>query len=200
MKEVGPSLSQIRWFDAASKGEIVNWDEVFEHFEAAVDWPAAAYYQELSEYYPEAKIILSIRDAEGWYNSTKTTIYAFFQNVPTWMRWVIPPLNRLLNMVQRTVWDGVLAGEFENRTRTIERFNSHIEAVKKTIPAERLLIHSAAEGWQPICTFLGKPLPTTPYPRVNETKDFQRMFIVMRILRWLPWVLGAGLAYYFIAT
>ena len=84
MKEVGPSLSQIRWFDAASKGEPVNWDDVFEHFEAAVDWPAAAYYQELSEHYPNAKVILSVRDAEGWYNSAAASIYAFYGNTPKW--------------------------------------------------------------------------------------------------------------------
>ncbi len=199
MKEVGPSLSQIRWFDAASKGEKVNWDDVFEHFEAAVDWPAAAYYQELSEFYPNAKVILSVRDAEGWYKSTRATIYAVIQHMPRWMRWVIPPLNRLMNMVQRTVWDGALAGEFENRERTIERFNAHIESVKKTIPAERLLIHSAAEGWGPICKFLDKPLPATSYPRVNEARVFQRIVIVLKVLRWLPWMLGAVLAYYLLA-
>ena len=196
MKEVGPSLSQIRWFDAASKGEPTDWDTVFEKFEAAVDWPAAAYYLELSEHFPDAKVILSVRDAEGWYKSTSETIYQVFQATPAWMKWLIPPVDRLMRMVQRTVWDGVFEGEFENRDRSIERFNAHIETVKKVIPIDRLLVHNVAEGWEPICNFLNKPMPQTPYPRVNEARDIKRMILVLKFLRWLPALLAGSLAWY----
>ena len=196
MKEVGPSLSQIRWFDAASKGEAMDWDTVFEKFEAAVDWPSAAYYQELSEHFPQAKVILSVRDAEGWYTSTSETIYAVFKATPTWLMWLVPPINRLMQMVERTVWSGVFAGEFENRDRTIERFNLHIETVKKLIPPDSLLVHNVAEGWEPICNFLDKPVPQIPYPRVNEARDIKRMIVVLKCLRWLPGLLAGVLAYY----
>jgi len=196
MKEVGPSLNQIRWFDAASKGEPVDWDAVFENFEAAVDWPAAAYYLELAEHFPQAKVILSVRDPESWYKSTRETIYAVGKAMPYWLKWLIPPVKRLTQMVQRTVWQGVFAGDFENRDSAIQCFNSHIRRVKESIPADRLLVHAAKEGWEPLCNFLGKPVPKTPYPRVNEARDLKLVVLILKLLAWLPVLLAAALAYY----
>ena len=193
MKEVGPSLEQINWFDQASKGEVMDWDKVFAKFEAAVDWPVVTYYQELAEHFPDAKVILSVRDAEDWYNSAHETIYAVSRNVPAWLKWLVPPIGRLIAMVNRSIWDGVFAGQFKDRDSTIGVFNQHIEDVKKNIPAERLLVHSAKEGWAPICGFLDKPIPNTPYPRVNEAKEIKRMVMVLKVLGWLPWVLLVGI-------
>jgi hypothetical protein len=189
MKEVGSSLEQINWFDQVSRDEIVDWNRVFAKFESAVDWPAAAYYQELAALFPESKIILSVRDPDDWYDSVTETIYAVGQNVPRWLRWLVPPVNRLVSMVSRIVWDGVFAGRFEDRSYTISIFNQHIEEVRKNIPADRLLIHSAKEGWAPICEFLKVPVPQTAYPRVNEAKDIKRMVSLLKALSWLPWVL-----------
>ena len=192
MKEVGPSLDQINWFDQASRGEVMDWDKVFEKFEASVDWPSASYYNELAAHFPDAKVVLSVRDAEGWYKSAHETIYAVSQNVPTWLRRVAPPVDKLISMVIRSIWEGKFSGQFENRTFAIDIFNQHIEEVKKNIAAERLLIHSAKEGWPPLCEFLEVPIPETPYPRVNEAKDIKRMVTVLKALRWLPWVLLIG--------
>ena len=192
MKEVAPSLEQINWFDQASKGEAMDWDKVFAKFEASVDWPSASYYKELAAHFPDAKIVLSVRDAEGWYNSARETIYAVSQCVPNWMRWLLPPVGRLLAMVKRSIWEGKFRGQFENKQLAIEIFDQHIAEVKQAIPADRLLIHSAKEGWVPLCDFLEVPIPDTPYPRVNEAKDIKRMIVVLKALGWLPWMLLIG--------
>jgi hypothetical protein len=68
----------------------VNGEDLFRGYRAAVDWPAAAFYEELMERYPEAKIILTVRDPDKWYESARSTIYNI-QNVafsPTflWLR------------------------------------------------------------------------------------------------------------------
>ena len=186
MKEVFPSLEQINWFEQASRGDPVDWDKVFSKFEAAVDWPSVAYYQELAEHFPKAKIILSIRDAEAWHKSVSETIYAITKNVPTWLRFVAPPVDRIYTMIHRLIWDGTFSGKFENSEFAIDVFNKHIEDVKRMIPAERLLTHSASEGWEPLCNFLGEPLPDIPYPRVNEAKEIKRAVVVLKFLRWLP--------------
>ncbi|MEO2172991.1 MAG: sulfotransferase family protein [bacterium] len=186
MKEVFPSLEQINWFDQASRGDPVDWDKVFSKFQASVDWPSVAYYQELAEHFPDAKVVLSVRDAEAWHKSVSETIYAISNNIPTWLRFVAPPVDRICKMIYRLIWDGTFSGEFENRDFAIGVFNKHIEDVKQIIPAERLLIHTASEGWQPLCDFLGKPLPDLPYPRVNEAKELKRAVIVLKILRWVP--------------
>jgi hypothetical protein len=198
MKEVGASIEQINWFDQVSKGEIVDWNQVFAKFDSAVDWPAAAYYQELAALFPESKVILSVRDPDAWYDSVHETIYAVGSSVPRWLRWFVPPVDRLVSMVMRIIWDGIFAGRFEDRSFAINIFNQHIEEVRKNIPADRLLIHSAKEGWEPICEFLQLPIPNTPYPRVNEAKDIKRMVILLKFLGWLPWILLV--IYFFLAV
>ena len=77
-------------FPSANR-ENVNWAEIFEEFDAAVDWPAAAYYEELADHYPKAKIILSVRDPEAWYESVNETIFTIPPNFPRWIRYLFPP-------------------------------------------------------------------------------------------------------------
>jgi hypothetical protein len=166
----------------------MNWDEVFEGFRASVDWPSAAYTRELTEAYPEAKVILSVRDPEAWYTSVSETIYPLNHAMPEWIAFFVRPLHTLKYMIIRTVWQGVFDGRFPDKAHAIDVFNRHIEDVKATIPPERLLIHRASDGWQPLCEFLGKPIPDTPYPRVNEARDLKRMVVVFRWVNRLPWI------------
>lgn len=188
MKEVFESLRQIEYWDRASHGEAMNWDEVFQGFKASVDWPSAAYYRQLAETYPDAKVILSVRDPEAWYTSVAETIYPLNHAMPEWIARIFPPVRKLKTMIIRTVWQGVFDGRFPDRAHAIEVFNRNIEEVKQTIPPERLLVHRATEGWEPLCRFLDKPVPNTPYPRVNEARDLKRMVVVFRWVNRLPWI------------
>ena len=79
-------MSQIDWFLKAANGEKVNWDDAFSGFEAAVDWPVAAYYEELADKYSDAKIILGLRDSEAWYESATTSIFLLPTSFPRWIR------------------------------------------------------------------------------------------------------------------
>jgi hypothetical protein len=63
-----------RW-EAAVGGEPVDWEELFSGYQVTVDWPGAAFYKELSERYPEARVILTVRDPERWYESAWNTIF-----------------------------------------------------------------------------------------------------------------------------
>jgi hypothetical protein len=188
MKEVIPNRRQIELWDAISRGQDVDWDEVFEGFAASVDWPSSAYYKELAERYPDAKVVLSVRDAEGWYVSVSETIYQFNTVAPRWIRRLFKTPRTLVQMVNRIVWGGVFEGRFEEKEFAIRIFEEHIEEVKRTIPPRRLLVHQAKEGWEPLCAFLGKPVPDTPYPRVNEAKEMKRMIVLLRWIDRLPWI------------
>jgi hypothetical protein len=190
MKEVFVSPRQIGYWDRASRGEPMDWEQVFEGFNAAVDWPSAAYYAQLAERYPEAKVILSVRDPEGWYRSVSETIYPLSHAIPEWVGLIYRPVRTVKQMILRTVWQGIFDGRFTDREHAIGVFNRHIEEVKAVIPPDRLLIHRAADGWAPLCVFLDKPVPDTPYPRVNEAPVLKRMVIVMRWIGRLPWLLA----------
>lgn len=196
MRKVVRNPQQVDYFLAAANGEKMDWDKVFEGFDAAVDWPASKYYKELAEYYPEAKVILSVRDSEGWYKSTKNTIYRIADSFPYWMVVTIPHLKKTKSMMIDTVWDGVFDGKFAEKDIAIKVYEENTEEVKRSIPKHRLLIHEAKEGWQPLCEFLNKPIPDTPYPRTNEAKEIERVIRVFTFLGAAPWILAVGLIVY----
>lgn len=188
MMEVGVNLKQIEYWDRASRGEKMDWDEVFTGFQACVDWPSSAYYQELAEYFPDAKVVLSVRDPQAWYTSVIGTIYSVIGAVPGWILRLSKRIRTLGEFVERTVWQGVFDGRFEDKEYALDVFREHIETVKRVIPPERLLIHQAKDGWPSLCEFLDKPVPDIPYPRVNEANEIKRMIVVLRCLGYLPWV------------
>src|ERR1700761_2008202 len=75
MIEALPHADHIRLWDAASRGEPVDWERLFDGYRATVDWPGCSFYREFMERYPDAKVILSVRDADRWYDSARATIY-----------------------------------------------------------------------------------------------------------------------------
>ena len=130
MKEVFLSSEQSEYFYLASMGEKVDWDEVFKDYNSTVDWPAAAYYKELSDKYPDAKVILGMRDANSWYDSASTTIYQMSQNFPKWIRFIFPEQSKLFTMIDKTVFGEPFSYRFEDRDSAIQVFNDHVEEVR----------------------------------------------------------------------
>lgn len=199
MREVMVSGKQVDLFDRVSRNEEVDWDDVFEGFEAAVDWPAAARYKELMEKYPEAKVILTTRDSEAWYGSTKETIYALTRSVPPIISLLIPRVRNIMTMVERLIWDGVFDGRFEEKQHAVDAYNKNVAEVIANVPDDRLLVHSSKEGWQPLCEFLDRPIPGQPYPHSNESNVMKRVIVVLKVLNVLLWavlpIVGVGLAY-----
>ena len=189
MKEVFLNSEQSEYFYLASMGEKVDWDEVFKDYNSAVDWPAAAYYKELSDKYPNAKVILGMRDANSWYDSASTTIYLMSQNFPKWIRFILPRADKLFKMIDKTVFGEPFSYRFEDRESTIKVFNDHVEEVKRVIPEEKLLMHSPKDGWEPLCEFLDVPIPEEPYPWVNDSKVFARRLMFIKFLSWLPLII-----------
>jgi len=144
-----------------------NWNAIYAGFGAAVDWPTAGFFRELAAAYPDAKFILTHRDPESWAESFGETIYTALA-----MRDQAPPERRAwLNMAY-----GVVARsgfpEGLDREALIKGFLAHNEAVKATIPADRLLIFQVQEGWEPLCRFLGAPIPDEVFPRTNDRLEF----------------------------
>lgn len=144
-----------------------DWDAIYSGFHSAVDWPTAAFWRELIEAYPDAKFILSSRSVESWYESISQTILAVLTAPEKW-----PEEQReWLEMVSKVVIDRSLGGK-TNRDSVIAAFEAHEAAVKEAVPANDLLVFEARQGWGPLCDFLGKPVPSGPYPRSNSRQEF----------------------------
>ncbi|KAI0886208.1 P-loop containing nucleoside triphosphate hydrolase protein [Annulohypoxylon maeteangense] len=148
-----------------------DWDKLLGNAQAVCDWPACAFAKELIEAYPEAKVVLTGRDVDSWHASTMRTVY--------WR--ATDPELRLLSRCSwaagmyypmlKKFFDTFFEGDFPGRGKEV--FTRHYEEVKKMVPEGKLLEFRVQDGWEPLCRFLGEPVPTeVGFPNVNDNKDF----------------------------
>lgn len=149
---------------AAVRGEPVDWDRLFDGYVAAVDWPTCSFWPELTARYPDALVILSVRDPESWWRSASTTIFPSSQELaegaPEWFA--------MMNELFATRFTMPL----DDRDACISAFEAHNARVRAEVPASRVLEWTATEGWAPLCDALQVPVPDEPFPRVNTSEEF----------------------------
>jgi len=178
MMEVFPRPDHVAMWHRLAFEHSMDWDLLFRDFQATVDWPSARWWREIAAHYPEAKVLLSVRDPEAWYKSMIDTIYQ-----P--MKWPVPDsvpeLARLQNeMARKAILEETFDNRFEDKAHAIEIFNRHTQEVRDTIDPARLLVFDVKEGWAPLCHFLEVPIPDQPFPRLNDTATTQAMIQRMR--------------------
>ena len=140
-----------------------DWDAIFEGFQSTVDYPTCYFWRELADHYPGAKVVLSTRDAEGWFTSVNKTIMS--PGSVESMR--AGPFAEFMNgTVLKDFGDKV-----HDRAFMEDYFRKWDASVIDGLPTERLLVHRPGDGWAPLCAFLGVPVPDAPYPRVNSSED-----------------------------
>ena len=130
------------------------------------------------EVFPEAKVLLSVRDPESWYESARSSIYAVMlagKKGELKGGQETPPSPEAFAMISKLMWEGTFHGKFEDKAYAIARFEEHNEAVKRRVPAERLVVHEVKEGWKPLAEMLGVPEPETEFPRLNDKVAFREM-------------------------
>ena len=169
MFDVNDHPEQATPFLQAARGELDAMIEFCGRYRAVVDWPAAAFWMPLSEAYPEARVILSVRPSEDWHASVMDTIYPSSRAV---MMARPPELGEVPDMLDEVIWSGTFDGGFRRRDHAIKVYESHNAEVTATIPAERLLVYETGSGWDPICEFLGLDVPDAPYPMSNTRTSF----------------------------
>lgn len=186
-----------RWTDALD-GKPVDWEALFAGYQATVDWPACNFYEQLMTYYPDAKVLLTVRDPDKWYDSCLHTIYAMYHKpVMRFVRRLLPPMQRFMAMNDRLIWQGDFEGRFLDRRHALAVFNQHNAAVKAYVPPARLLVYDVKEGWEPLCRFLEVPIPpNTPFPHLNDTGAFRRMFQLAYGLVGLLVIIGVTLLWW----
>lgn len=192
MLEVMPNDDQLDMWHNISQGEAPDWDKVFEGFGASVDFPSSGYWRELAAHYPEAKIVLTTRDFDSWYASAEETIWDFSESIPGWMM-MIPKVRKIKDMVYAAIWDRVFDGKFADKDAARRVFEQHEADVKAAFSEDRLLIFHPKQGWEPLCAFLDKPVPTVTFPNVNDRASFKKQIGMMKRMRMLPFAVG-GLA------
>jgi sulfotransferase family protein len=156
-------------WQAAARGERVGWNRVFSGYRSQVDWPGARYWRELLQWFPDAKVILSVRDPDEWFDSVQATIAPLMiahGSHPS------PHLNAIAEMAYQTVVAQIFNGRISDRQHATRVFREHIDEVRRTVASDRLLVFDLKDGWTPLCNFLSVKLPTAPFPRTNSSNDF----------------------------
>jgi hypothetical protein len=156
---------------AAARGR-PDWDAIFDGYVATVDYPACGFWRQLADRYPEAKVLLSVRDADKWFESTRDTILG--EDIRE-----IAAMTPDKAFFDETVFKDYV-GHFGDRAFITDYFRRHNQAVIDAIPKERLLVYEVGQGWAPLCAFLGLPEPDAPFPHVNTRADFEAMVAGMK--------------------
>ncbi len=167
MAEVLPRPQDIPIWHAALKGERVDWHALFADYAAAVDWPAAAFWSQIADAFPDALIVLSVRDAASWWQSASSTIFAMYQRDP---KPGDPPGWR--DMIT-DMFGNTLTPNFLDEAAAKEAFDRHNADVRKRAPANRLLEWHPRDGWGPLAAALGVPVPGEPFPVSNTSEQFR---------------------------
>lgn len=150
------------WLKLAN-GDTPDWNALFKGYSACVDWPSAFYWRTLIDVYPDAKVLLTMRTAESWWTSFEATILKHIQSS-----------DDPNGFSHRLIAQQVFGGRPDDRHHAIGVYNRNIEEVQAMVAPERLLIHNLGDGWEPLCQWLGVPVPAIEYPKGNTTEDFNR--------------------------
>jgi hypothetical protein len=192
MFELLKTPRQVVHFEKLARGERPDYDDLFRGYRSAVDFPAAFYYRELLAEYPDAKVILTVRDPDAWYASASKTILRDFPTFALALAkflGVFSPrlrmLPRLADYVRGSLFEGLLEGNAKDATWTKARFVAWNEEVVRTVPAEKLLVYQVQSGWGPLCAFLGVPTPDVPFPRSNDSASFEQRTRPSALIRGL---------------
>ena len=149
------------WVQAA--GGHPDWERIFEGYQSCTDAPGCSFWRELADYYPDAKVLLSVRDPNDWFDSTQATV---FSDQMLGMQSGSPMEGFFAKVVTREFGDHI-----HDRDFMLAQFERRKQEVIAAIPAPRLLVYDAREGWAPLCAWLGVPVPETPFPHSNTREE-----------------------------
>jgi len=162
------------WMKLANEGaENVDFKRMFENYDSVTDVPACFFWKQISEAFPDAKIILTKRSSDKiWLESFRNQIRVL-DDVYSPIR-MLSPYNRKQHAYFVKIYTCMMGHWPEptytlNETLAMEAYNRHNAHVMMNAPKDRLLVFDFKDGWEPLCKFLGYPVPDVPFPHKNKS-------------------------------
>ncbi|MEM7085732.1 MAG: sulfotransferase family protein [Bacteroidota bacterium] len=162
-KDLIADPSKLKYWQALEDTSETDYERLFEGYEASVDFPGYPYYKLLMKKYPDAKVVLTIRDFDSWYDSNFNTI------------WQVEPTNPCLEFMRNTYLIKQFDGKFASKEVAEKVFHAHNNEVIEYVPKEQLLVYEVKDGWEPLCTFLNCDVPSEELPHLNKKENFTAM-------------------------
>lgn len=198
-------------YDPSATFSRADWDELWAPCEATTE-VASLFAPQLIEAYPNAKVVLITRNYDDWIRSVEEGIFSSFWSWPAELS--IVWLEPLLGSVAGTATRKMILGFFEARNVDEARRNArwiwerHRRRIREVVPPDRLLEYKLGEGWEPLCEFLGRPVPKkTEFPRVNDAAMLKGVMlgkvkrnlgeVGMKLAPWLALVIAIGVGLWF---
>jgi hypothetical protein len=150
---------------AAYQGRPPDWAELFADYRAVVDWPAAGCWRQIADAFPDAPVLLSVRDVDEWWTSASATIFEIVAG---------PPGTDDDGF--RRMTDAMLDSfthDWRDEAAAKAAFLAHNDEVRASVAPGRLIEWQPGDGWGPLCAGLGVPEPSQPFPHVNTTEEFR---------------------------
>src|SRR5947209_330476 len=197
MVNVLGNLGEVPRWRRAAAGDPA-WEEIFDGFQATVDWPGAFFYRQLAEVYADAKVLLSVREPDEWVKSMEDTIWgvlygdSMIRDLSSARTRIEPAWRDYMDLMAEMWQQSGLLSSNGHRLPSAEAMVAYNEQVKAGVPAERLLVCSASDGWEPLCAFLGVPVPGQPFPRVNDSVQFGERIIDASLQSLQQWRAGSS--------
>ncbi len=166
MQEIFLNPDHVGVWERLLDGTQPDWQSFLGDYVATLDGPACFYWREIWHTFPDAGVLLLLRDPREWYESMMQTIYPTLTS---------PALNAqpAIRMIHRLLLDQFMNGRFEDEAYAINRYRAYCEEVMRDVPEEKLLVYRVTDGWQPLCQFLGCDVPDLPFPARNTTAEFR---------------------------
>ncbi len=184
MKELLVNPEKLHYWKTLDDTGDTDWDALYEGYDGTVDFPGYPWYKEHMKRYPDAKVILTVRDFEAWYKSVDSTVFRAGPQTPgekIKMMGKLLTSARIRNVVKCIKWfkkvffADNLQGKFGDKEFAKKFWEDHIAEIKASVPADKLLVYDVRDGWAPLCKFLGVPEPSEPLPHLNKKENFMAM-------------------------
>jgi len=184
MKELLVNPDKLHYWKTLEETGDTDWDALYEGYDGTVDFPGYPWYKEHMKRYPDAKVILTVRDFESWYKSVDSTVFRAGPQTPAdklkmLIKVLFNPRIRKVVMVikwfKKVFFANQLQGKFEDKAFAKQFWENHLAEVKASVPKDKLLVYDVRDGWPPLCKFLGVPEPPEPLPHLNKKENFKEM-------------------------
>ncbi|MFO1075599.1 MAG: sulfotransferase [Geminicoccaceae bacterium] len=147
-------------WEEAVDGAIPDWDRLLAGYASTVGWPGCHFWREFADRYPAARLILTLREPHAWYRRASATLFRERAERPP----AEPAARAVRQLARRMILQQTFGGSAGDEALAIEALRLHEAEVRRAIAPERLLAFDVAEGWAPLCRFLGAEIPKTPFP------------------------------------